>query len=131
MPYEFFIALRYLRAKRKQVMISVITIIAIAAVSMGVASLIVVLAMMTGFRQEFQAKILSGTAHLNLTLKERKRSKTIESSFVVSTPFPYSSCFGNSISTRVDPGSEGYRGRNSERVDVSAPVTQTRSSNLC
>jgi len=72
MPYELFIALRYLRAKRKQVMISVITFIAIAAVSMGVASLIVVLAMMTGFRQEFQAKILSGTAHLNLTLKERQ-----------------------------------------------------------
>ena len=72
MPYEIFIALRYLRAKRKQVMISVITIIAIAAVSMGVASLIVVLAMMTGFRQEFQAKILSGTAHLNLTHKERQ-----------------------------------------------------------
>jgi lipoprotein-releasing system permease protein len=72
MPYELFIALRYLRAKRKQVMISVITFIAIAAVSLGVASLIVVLAMMTGFRQEFQAKILSGTAHLNLTLKERQ-----------------------------------------------------------
>ena len=72
MPYELFIAFRYLRAKRKQVMISVITVIAIAAVSMGVASLIVVLAMMTGFRQEFQAKILSGTAHLNLTLKERQ-----------------------------------------------------------
>ena len=72
MPYELFIALRYLRAKRKQVMISVITIIAIAAVAMGVASLIVVLAMMTGFRQEFQAKILSGTAHLNLTRKERQ-----------------------------------------------------------
>jgi lipoprotein-releasing system permease protein len=72
MPYELFIALRYLRAKRKQVMISVITVIAIAAVSMGVASLIVVLAMMTGFRQEFQAKILSGTAHLNLTHKERQ-----------------------------------------------------------
>jgi lipoprotein-releasing system permease protein len=71
MPYELFIALRYLRAKRKQVMISVITFIAIAAVSLGVASLIVVLAM-TGFRQEFQAKILSGTAHLNLTLKERQ-----------------------------------------------------------
>lgn len=72
MPYELFIALRYLRAKRKQVMISVITIIAIAAVSMGVASLIIVLAMMTGFRQEFQAKILSGTAHLNLNHKERR-----------------------------------------------------------
>jgi len=53
-------------------MISVITVIAISAVALGVASLIVVLAMMTGFRQEFQTKILSGTAHLNLTLKERQ-----------------------------------------------------------
>jgi lipoprotein-releasing system permease protein len=71
-PYELFIALRYLRAKRKQVMISVITFIAVAAVAMGVASLIIVLAMMTGFRKEFQAKILSGTAHLNLSHKERR-----------------------------------------------------------
>jgi lipoprotein-releasing system permease protein len=66
MAYELFIALRYLRAKRRQVMISVITVIAIAAVAAGVASLIIVLAMMTGFREEFQAKVLSGTQHLNL-----------------------------------------------------------------
>src|ERR1041384_5858584 len=72
MPYELFIALRYLRAKRKQVMISVITFIAVAAVAMGVASLIIVLAMMIGFRREFQAKILSGTAHLNLSHKEHR-----------------------------------------------------------
>jgi lipoprotein-releasing system permease protein len=72
MPYELFIALRYLRAKRKQVMVSVITVIAMAAVAAGVASLIIVLAMMTGFRQEFQAKILSGTAHINLTHKTRR-----------------------------------------------------------
>lgn len=72
MPYELFIALRYLRAKRKQVMISVITVIAILAVAAGVASLIIVLAMMTGFRQEFQTKILSGTAHINLGHKTQK-----------------------------------------------------------
>ncbi|HEV8484473.1 MAG TPA: FtsX-like permease family protein [Blastocatellia bacterium] len=66
MPYELFIALRYLKAKRKQVVISIITLIAIGAVAAGVASLVVVLAMMTGFREEFQTKILSGTAHLNL-----------------------------------------------------------------
>lgn len=71
MPYELLIALRYLKAKRKQVMISVITVIAIAAVAAGVASLITVLAMMTGFRQEFQTKILSGTSHLNLGHKTR------------------------------------------------------------
>jgi lipoprotein-releasing system permease protein len=70
LPYELLIALRHLRAKRKQVMISVITGIAIAAVAAGVASLITVLAMMTGFREEFQTKILSGTAHLNLMRKD-------------------------------------------------------------
>lgn len=51
-------------------MISVITVIAIAAVAAGVAALIVVLAMMTGFREEFQVKILSGTAHLNLMRRD-------------------------------------------------------------
>lgn len=75
-PYELFIALRYLRAKRKQVVISVITLIAIAAVAAGVAALIIVLSMMTGFREEFQAKILSGTAHLNLL---RRDGQNIES----------------------------------------------------
>src|ERR1051325_684485 len=74
-PYELFIALPSLRAKRKQVVVSVITVIAVAAVSAGVASLIIVLSMMTGFRQEVQAKILSGTAHLNLL---RKDGHTIE-----------------------------------------------------
>ncbi|MCI0488184.1 MAG: FtsX-like permease family protein [Blastocatellia bacterium] len=69
-PYELFIALRYLRAKRKQVIVSVITVIAIAAVAAGVASLIIVLAMMTGFREDFQNRILSGTAHLNLMRKD-------------------------------------------------------------
>lgn len=51
-------------------MISVITVIAIAAVAAGVASLIIVLAMMTGFREDFQTKILAGTAHLNLLRKD-------------------------------------------------------------
>ena len=69
MPFELFIALRYLRAKRKQVMISVITVIATAAVAAGVAALIVVLSLMTGFREEFQVRILAGTAHLNLLPK--------------------------------------------------------------
>ena len=69
-PYELFIALRYLRAKRKQVLISVITIIAVSAVAAGVASLIMVLAMMSGFREDFQTKLLSGTLDLNLLRKD-------------------------------------------------------------
>jgi len=66
MPYELFIALRYLRAKRRQAVISIITFIAIVSVAGGVMALIIALALMTGARQDFQTKILQGTAHLNL-----------------------------------------------------------------
>jgi lipoprotein-releasing system permease protein len=122
MPYEFFIALRYLRAKRKQVMISVITIIAIAAVSMGVASLIVVLAMMTGFRQEFQAKILSGTAHLNLTLKERKPIENYRELVRRLNSLPHIRAASATLYQRVlIQGQKDTEGAILKGVDVSAP----------
>jgi lipoprotein-releasing system permease protein len=69
MSYELFIALRYLRAKRRQAAVSAITAIAMAGITIGVAALIVAQAMITGFRSDVQEKILQGTAHLNL-LKE-------------------------------------------------------------
>ncbi len=66
MTFELFIALRYLRAKRRQATVSVITGVAIAGIAVGVAALLVALALATGFREEVQDKILGGTAHLNL-----------------------------------------------------------------
>jgi lipoprotein-releasing system permease protein len=66
MPYELFIALRYLRAKRRQAAVSVITAIAVAGITIGVAALIVAQALITGFRADVQDRILQGTAHLNL-----------------------------------------------------------------
>ncbi|HMV50848.1 MAG TPA: ABC transporter permease [Blastocatellia bacterium] len=69
MAYELFIALRYLRAKRKQTAVSVITAVAITGITIGVASLIVAQALIGGFRRNVQEKILQGTDHLNL-LKE-------------------------------------------------------------
>jgi lipoprotein-releasing system permease protein len=66
MPYELFIALRYLRAKRRQAAVSVITGIAVTGITVGVAALLVAFALATGFREEVQEKILGGTAHLNL-----------------------------------------------------------------
>ncbi len=69
MSYEIFIALRYLKARRRQAAISVITAIAVVGISVGVAALIVAQALITGFRSDVQEKILQGTAHLNL-LKE-------------------------------------------------------------
>ena len=69
MPFELFIALRYLRARRQQTAVSVITAIAVAGITVGVAALIVAQAMIHGFRSDVQDKILAGTDHLNL-LKE-------------------------------------------------------------
>jgi lipoprotein-releasing system permease protein len=66
MKFELFIALRYLRAKRRQAAVSVITGVAITGIAVGVAALLVALALATGFREEVQEKILGGTAHLNL-----------------------------------------------------------------
>ena len=66
MPFELFIALRYLRAKRRQAPVSVLTAIAITGIALGVASLVFAQALVTGFRREVQEKILEGTAHINL-----------------------------------------------------------------
>jgi len=66
MSYEWFIALRYLRARRRQATMSVNTAIAVCGIALGVAALIVALALMVGFRSEVQDRILAGTAHLNL-----------------------------------------------------------------
>src|SRR6266516_1335073 len=66
MCFEFFIASRYLRAKRKQAVIGVITGISIAGVAAGVASLIVALAINNGFRQDLQERLLGSTSHVNL-----------------------------------------------------------------
>ena len=63
-PYEVFIALRYLRAKRKQAFISVITAISIAGVGIGVMALILVLGVMTGFTSDLREKILGTNSHI-------------------------------------------------------------------
>jgi lipoprotein-releasing system permease protein len=122
MPYELFIALRYLRAKRKQVMISVITIIAVAAVSMGVASLIVVLAMMTGFRQEFQAKVLSGTAHLMISRKEGQPIEKYPELVRRLLALPHIRSASATLYQRVlVQGSKNTEGAVLKGVDLSAP----------
>jgi len=64
MRYELFISLRYLKAKRKQIFISVITILSMAGVGLGVMALIVVLSVMSGFEEDLKTKILGTNAHL-------------------------------------------------------------------
>ena len=66
MKFELFVALRYLRAKRKQAAISIITLISILGVTAGVTALIVALAISRGFRDDLQSKLLRGTSHINV-----------------------------------------------------------------
>ena len=67
LPYELFIGLRYLKAKRKQTFISIITFISMAGVMVGVMALIVVLAVMTGFQEDLRDKILGTNSHIVIT----------------------------------------------------------------
>ena len=73
MKFEFTVAVRYLRAKRKQAVISLITLISIVGVAAGVAALIIALAITAGFREDLQKKLLGAQAHVSILLKERGR----------------------------------------------------------
>jgi lipoprotein-releasing system permease protein len=66
MRFELFIASRYLRAKRRQAFIGIITGISIAGVAAGVASLVVALAINNGFRQDLQQRLLGSTSHISV-----------------------------------------------------------------
>ena len=64
MRFELFIALRHLLARRKQVFISLISLISILGITLGVMALVVVIAVMSGFEKELKKKILGNTAHI-------------------------------------------------------------------
>jgi lipoprotein-releasing system permease protein len=66
MRFELFIASRYLRAKRRQAVIGVITTISILGVAAGVASLVIALAINNGFRQDLQNRLLGASSNVDL-----------------------------------------------------------------
>ncbi len=67
MPYELFLALRYVRVRRGRRVVKLTAVAAVVGIACGVASLIVALALANGFRDELRDKILRGTAHITLT----------------------------------------------------------------
>ena len=98
MFFELFFALRYLRAKRKQAFISVITVISVLSVMIGVMALVVVLSVMNGFRMDLMSKILGVNSHI-LVLNYGGAFKDYEEvaekvgkvdGVLASTPFIYS-----------------------------------------
>jgi lipoprotein-releasing system permease protein len=64
MRFELFVAKRYLTAKRKQAFISVITLISILGITIGVMALVIAIALITGFQEDVQDKILGATSHI-------------------------------------------------------------------
>lgn len=64
MPFELQIALRYLLAKRRQVFISVISLVSTIGVTVGVMALVIALALMTGLQNELRDRILGSSAHV-------------------------------------------------------------------
>ena len=97
MSYELFIGLRYLKAKRKQTFVSLITFISIAGVMVGVTALIVVIAVMNGFKEDLRDKILGVTSHVVISRFDGNISKYLEvkekveevSGVNAATPFIY------------------------------------------
>lgn len=69
--FEFFVARRYLKAKRKQAVISIITVISVIGVAAGVMALVVALAINNGFRNTLQKSLLGAYAHVNIMEKRR------------------------------------------------------------
>jgi len=66
MRFELFIAARYLRARRRQAVVGLITVISVVGVAAGVASLIVALAITNGMRRDLQERLGGSTAHVDL-----------------------------------------------------------------
>jgi lipoprotein-releasing system permease protein len=66
LPYEGFIARRYLAAKRKTGFINLITYISVLGVAIGVAALIIVLSVMNGFESEVRSRIIGFDTHIRV-----------------------------------------------------------------
>ena len=87
LPFELFLALRYLRPKRT--FVSVITLISVIGVMLGVAVLIIVISVMTGFDQQLREKIFGFSAHITIRTASPPPPATAPS-----TPRPSTSCAG-------------------------------------
>lgn len=121
---ELFLSLRYLRAKRKQTFISVITVISVLGVMVGVMALVVVLSVMNGFRADLMSKILGVNSHI-LVLRYggafgdyKKIVKRVDKldGVVASTPFIYAQVMANNSGNVSGALLRGVDPKNAARV---------------
>jgi lipoprotein-releasing system permease protein len=66
MRFELYVAARYLRAKRRQAVVGVVTAISVAGVAAGVAALVIALAITNGMQRDLQDKLVDSSAHIQL-----------------------------------------------------------------
>jgi lipoprotein-releasing system permease protein len=123
-PYELFISLRYLKARRKQAFISVISFISISGVAIGVMALIIVLGVMTGFSDDLRNKILGAKSHLVIyrlgmgipDYREVIRQVTSIPGVVAATPAMLNQVMITSSSNTVGPMIKGIEASSAPRV---------------
>jgi lipoprotein-releasing system permease protein len=134
MSFEFFVGLRYLRARRKQAFISLITFISVAGVMLGVMAMMVVLAVMTGFGKDIKSKILGANAHIRVMSRDGKLDQHEEvmtgiedvEGVKASAPFIYSQVMlrrGSSVSGAILRGIDPSRA--GQVVDLEKSVKET------
>jgi lipoprotein-releasing system permease protein len=124
LPFEWALSLRYLKAKRQQLFISLITWISIGGVAVGVMALIVVLAVMSGFEDHLKQKIVGTNAHVVVTQLGSHRLEQYEQVLdrvrqaphvVAVTPFVYSQVM---LSSRSQVTGVVVRGIDPEREQL-------------
>jgi len=124
LPFEWALSLRYLKAKRQQLFISLITWISIGGVAVGVMALIVVLAVMSGFEDHLKQKIVGTNAHVVVTQLGSHRLEQYERVLdqvrraphvVAVTPFVYSQVM---LSSRSQVTGVVIRGIDPEREQL-------------
>ncbi len=73
-PFELMIALRYLRAKRRESFISIVSWFSLIGIALGVATLIIVMSVMNGYHVELLSRILGINGHISVSLEREKIS---------------------------------------------------------
>lgn len=124
MFFELFIGMRYVRAKRKQAFISVITVISVLGVMVGVMALLIVLSVMNGFRADLMTKILGVNSHLLVLnhggafeeYKEIIEKVSQVDGTVAATPFIYGQVMVNKSGTVSGAILRGIEPENADRV---------------
>ena len=126
MNFEWFVSLRYLRAKRKQTFVSVISFISIAGVTIGVAALILVLAIMTGFHDGVRQQILGNVPHVLV----QKHGSGIENYTELSQEISASSDYVKTISPYISQQAMLLSNRNVSAVSVKGVDADNKVFNL-